>query len=204
MTSIITGDIINSQKVNAKLWIEPLKNVLSTLGISPTNWEIFRGDCFQIEIEEMRNTFIAFLKIKNEICRIQNLDVRIGIGIGSKTYQADKITESNGKAFVYSGECFDALRKSNLKLAIKSENETINENLNLLFKLGINIIDRWTPSAHEVCDLMIEYPTMNQEELGRMLRINQNAVSKRINRANIYEILEINAYFEKQIKKLAE
>ena len=51
MTSIITGDIINSRAIaNPKHWMEPLKKVLSVYGNNPKAWEIYRGDSFQVEV----------------------------------------------------------------------------------------------------------------------------------------------------------
>lgn len=42
----------------------------------------------------------------------------MAIGIGCKDYNAPKITESNGEAFIYSGELFDEMKKK--KLSIKT------------------------------------------------------------------------------------
>ena len=50
MTSIITGDIINSRKQDSTDWITGLKAIFNTIGASPQVWEIYRGDEFQIEI----------------------------------------------------------------------------------------------------------------------------------------------------------
>jgi len=51
MTAILTGDIVNSQKVDSKLWLKDLKAVLRKYGKNPYSWEIFRGDTFQLEVE---------------------------------------------------------------------------------------------------------------------------------------------------------
>jgi hypothetical protein len=117
MTSILTGDIINSKGENPKKWLSSLKNVLNSYANENSGWEIYRGDSFQIELQP-EEALEAALRIKAAIKQYKNLDVRIAIGLGDKTYSSKNITESNGSAFVNSGECFENLKKTTL--AIKS------------------------------------------------------------------------------------
>ena len=119
MTSVITGDIVKSKtQSNPEIWIEVLKKGLSTLNNDNTFWEIYRGDSFQIEIPNTNNSFINAVYLKACVKMIKNLDVRLAIGIGNKTYQGKKVSESNGEAFVFSGETLETLKrdKQNLRL----------------------------------------------------------------------------------------
>ena len=50
MTAIITGDIIDSQNHTASEWLDVLKRYFSKLGTSPKDWEIYRGDEFQLRV----------------------------------------------------------------------------------------------------------------------------------------------------------
>lgn len=112
MTSIITGGIINSRKLlSSQDWLIPLKKVLSTYGKPPKTWEIYRGDIFQIEIKDAEKSFLAAIKIKASVKSVKGLDVRMAIGIGEKTFNVPRITESNGEAFINSGEMFETLKK---------------------------------------------------------------------------------------------
>src|SRR5690606_486544 len=104
MISIITGDIINSKKVSPNKWMDPLKAALSKFGNSPKNWDIFRGDSFQVEISNISEAFWVTVYLKACIKTIKGLDVRMSIGIGHKTTDAGKISEANGTAFQFSGE----------------------------------------------------------------------------------------------------
>jgi hypothetical protein len=52
--------------------------------------------------------------------KISTIDVRLAIGIGEKTYSGESISESNGSAFIHSGDKFDVLKKENITLGIKS------------------------------------------------------------------------------------
>ncbi len=108
MTSVITGDIIKSrEQSNPEVWINALKGALSTLESDTKYWEIYRGDSFQIEIRDIYRSFEAAVYIKACIKMIKGLDVRLAIGIGNKTYQGKDVTESNGEAFVFSGETLE-------------------------------------------------------------------------------------------------
>src|SRR5690606_30888747 len=133
MIAVITGDIVNSKKQQPQNWLKPLKEIFKQYGKEPKNWEIYRGDSFQLEIAQAEESLRACLKIKSSIKQEKNLDVRMGIGLGNKNYTAKKINESNGEAFVNSGEAFEGLKKSTL--AIKSPWEDIDRQLNLYFEL---------------------------------------------------------------------
>ena len=122
MTGIITGDIINSKKSDPKQWLNALKTILNSYGKSPLTWEIYRGDSFQLEVNP-NLALEACILIKATIKQFENIDVRLAIGIGEKEYHSESITESNGSAFVNSGECFENLKKTTLaiKLVLKQK-----------------------------------------------------------------------------------
>ena len=104
MTSILTGDIVNSRTVASKEWLPILKTVFKTIGETPKTWEIYRGDSFQIEISKPENALLFAIELKTVLKKIKNLDVRIAIGIGSKTDDYKNITEGSGEAFINSGK----------------------------------------------------------------------------------------------------
>ena len=145
MTSIITGDIINSREIkNPEEWLAPLKEIFYNIDSSNKYWEIYRGDSFQIEIKDWYQAFEMAVLIKATIKSIKALDVRMAIGVGEKTHKAKRISESNGSAFIYSGEEFDKLKQNKVNLAIKTANNELNEELNLYFKLALIAMDNWT------------------------------------------------------------
>jgi hypothetical protein len=203
MTSIITGDIIKSRTINnPKLWLETLKQALSKIEADASLWEIYRGDSFQIEVKNVQKSFEAALYIKACIKTIKGLDVRLAIGVGSKTYQGENVTESQGEAFQYSGETLETLKKSKQNLKIKTSNQLLDEELNLYFKLATWSMDRWTVNQAEIVKLSLENPKALQEELGNVLGINQNTISRRQKRANLDDILELDKMYQQKIKQL--
>ena len=206
MTSILTGDIINSRKKSDAFWLESLKETLTTFGESPKDWQIYRGDSFQLEIKNVAQAFHAVLKIKSHLKKTENIDVRIGIGIGrGKKDNDDKnITEANGEAFVNSGYAFDNnLKKQNL--AIKTPWLVIDEELNLALDLALLTIDSWSVNSAEVFHLSLEKQDATQKEIAAILGITQGRVSERQKRAGFEPIMKLEKRFRKLIKqKLSE
>lgn len=201
MTSIITGDIIKSRKLKTSEWMEGFKTFLSQFGKNPTDWEIYRGDEFQLEVKNSEEAFITAILIKTYLKSVK-LDARMSIGIGEKNYSATKISESNGSAFVYSGETFENLKKQKNTLAIQTNNSEFNTQMNLLFKLGLTFIDGWLSQSLEFVICALQNPDLSQEELGQKLNINQAAVSRRRKRAQFELLLELNEYYKSQVKLL--
>lgn len=200
MTSIITGDIIKSRSLkNPELWVTALKSALAYLNPNASQWEMYRGDGFQIEIDTISKSFISAVYIKACIKMISGLDVRLGIGIGKKTYQSDTISESNGEAFIFSGETLESLKKEKVNLKIKTNNDTLNKELNLYFKLAATFMDSWTVSSAEIVKLSIEQPNALQQELADIIGTKQDAISKRQKRAELDLIWELDAMFQQKI-----
>jgi predicted transcriptional regulator len=49
---------------------------------------------------------------------------------------------------------------------------------------------------------VLKEPNITQDKIGKQLGIQQSAVSRRWNRANVNEILEVEKMFEKKIQTL--
>jgi hypothetical protein len=200
MEGIITGDLINSRQVEPSEWMPALKKVLKKYGKEPKNWEIFRGDSFQLNTKP-EDALLAAILIKAEIKQWKNLDVRIGIGLGEITYQAAKITESNGTAFLNSGECFEELKKQTL--AIKTPNKDLNTTLNLMIELASLTIDRWTETAAKLIKIKIENPNVNQKDLASLLnKTAQGTISEGLKRGGYDEIQKLLDYYKHKISEL--
>lgn len=202
MIAVITGDITDSKKIDPKIWLKPLKKELDNIGASPRFWEIYRGDSFQAIISKPEDAVRTAIKIKATIKSIQDIDVRMAIGIGNRTHNAQKVTESNGSAFVHSGEKFELLKKEKQNLAIKSDWPEFDKEMNLFFKLALIAMDNWTINAAEIVKTTMENPDKLQEELGQIVGIKQNAISNRLKRAYYDEIIEVNEMYITKLKTL--
>ena len=202
MVAVITGDIINSKRNNPKTWLRVLKKELEKAGKSPKTWDIYRGDSFQLLVNNPEDALLTAIKIKASLKSIKNTNVRMSVGIGDITYTASKITESNGTAFVHSGEKFELLKKEKQNLAIKSDWPAFDKDMNLFLKLASIAMDNWTTNAAEIVYTTLENPGKLQEELGRIVGIKQNAISNRLKRAYYDEIVELNEMYVMKLKLL--
>lgn len=203
MISVITGDIIRSSKqVDPNVWLSSLKDALGMLEPKANKWEIYRGDSFQIEISNPKNSFINAVYLKACVKMTKGLDVRLAIGIGEKTYLGNNVSESNGEAFVFSGETLETLKKEKQNLRIKTTNTEIDEALNLYFKLALTFMDTWTVNSAEIIKLSIEHPDALQHELATIIGTKQDAISKRQKRAGLEHILELDKMYRHKISQL--
>ncbi|GAB3225419.1 hypothetical protein J0A67_08600 [Algoriphagus aestuariicola] len=212
MIAILKGDIAASRKLaNQDLWLQPLKQLFASWGSTPETWELVWGDFFQVEISKPEEALQKAFEIKALIKKIKSpesqkmmgvIDVRLAIGIGEKSYSANRISESNGSAFIYSGEKFDTLKKENTTIAVKSNWETFDEEINLYLKLAETFMERWTVSSAELVEIVLQNPGITQEEIGKRLGIKQSGVSGRWTRAHGDELLKIERVFRRKLKEL--
>lgn len=152
MKGIITGDIVDSSQIRPQNRRE-LLNCLNTMGdelqcISPFKMELFRGDSFQLLIEDpcaaMR---IAILLRAGLIHHTPNKedgmwDARISLGIGNVEFLSEDIVTSDGEAFQYSGRQLDVMGKQ--RLAVKTPWKEANDELELSTSFIDDIINGWS------------------------------------------------------------
>lgn len=204
MIAIITGDVINSEKVDAKKWLSVLKEYFNTFGKSPTDWAIYRGDEFQLRIGNVEEAFITAIQIKAKMKQFKDLDVRLSIGLGDENVGSKNILESNGTAFVRSGRTFDDLRKNKTTMFVNTGNQEIDQELNLYIKLALTgFMDKWSVASAEIVSLNLENMSISQEEIAKMAGMAQAAISQRLKRANFEVLMDLNSMFVKKIKSLA-
>jgi hypothetical protein len=72
------------------------------MGNEPKDWEIYRGDSFQLIINPVDVTRNCLVNQGRYQTTHKTPDVRSAIGVGTVDYTANKVTESNGTAFVNS------------------------------------------------------------------------------------------------------
>lgn len=197
MIAVLTGDIVNSRDVNAKFWLNELKLELNNYGSESKDWEIYRGDSFQLKIDPDRALEAAFV-IKARIKQFKELDVRIAIGLGEIDYEAKRITESNGSAFRYSGECFESMKKTNLE--IRSPWSEFDETMNLMLSLASLTIDSWSPASAQIILEGFKFPDLNQHELASKLnKKSQGTISEGLKRGGYDEIQKLLLYYNEEI-----
>jgi hypothetical protein len=203
ITSIITGDIVNSRSINnQQSWLRPLKQLFNKWGETPKTWEIYRGDSFQIEIDKPEEALKEVIKIKAAIKQISSIDVRISIGLGNKKYNAQKITESNGTAFINSGETFDALQKTKRNIAIKTTWRSLNEEMEAMLGFASLYMDNWTPVTAKIVEVSINNTDKTQTEIAKIIgKKSQSDISEGRIRAAYDQIMVMEKFYRNRVLK---
>ena len=200
MIALVTGDIVNSEKVSTEKWLPLLRKFLGKLGKSPAVWEIYRGDSFQFSCRPAM-VFEKFLLLKSIIRQHKELDIRISIGFGDVAYKATKITESNGTAFTRSGRAFDQM-KDRQYLVFSTGDAHMDDTLNLFASFASLVMDNWTTTVAETVQIILDHPDWNQEKVAEKLKVNQSAVSQNRRRAQLDLLLELDNYYSTCITAL--
>lgn len=201
MIAIITGDIKDSRLVPVDKWMKLLKAELGVWGKAADDWDIYRGDSFQLKLKDPVGVLEVAVRIKATIKSIPPLDIRMGIGLGEENFKSKRLLENNGTAYIHSGEAFEDLSKMNQNLLIKSSIEEFNEEMNLMLKLALTVMDEWTPSSARTVYLAMKHPEKTQMELGKLEGVSQHAISARLSRARYEAIRSFLDYFPGRLEK---
>lgn len=202
MEAIITGDVVNSEHQPNANWLRTLKLYLSSLGETPTVWEIYRGDEFQLKVPLSKALEIA-IHIKAVMKSIKGLDVRMGIGLGEITFVGSGVSESNGPAYRRSGRTFESLKEDKNNLTIATGDSFYDDTLNLVLRLALDFMNDWSTVSAEVVAIALENPKASQKEIAKRLGIQQSAVSQRQKRARLDLVFDLLTYYSKIIKEIA-
>ena len=197
--TIITGDIIGSRQLSSAAWQPALEEILSSLGREPRDWQRFRGDSFQLCLGPRYNGLREAIKIKARIKMLRHADVRMGLGIGSVNEHAARVTESNGEAFVFSGEVFDKLKIRKSSLAVKTRWPGFDRDINLMLDWALVTMDQWLINSAEVAYHCLCHPDATQQQLGEMMNIAQNTVSSRKSRAHVDLVDDLLAWYHQRL-----
>ncbi|TZF84820.1 winged helix-turn-helix transcriptional regulator [Pedobacter sp. BS3] len=200
MIAIITGDIVNSRQVaDTKKWLSVLKSALNI--IDKNNWEIYRGDSFQLKTR-VEDALMQAIYIKTCIKTIKDLDIRIAIGIGKQEYEAEKVSYSNGEAFIFSGDTLEMLKKEKVNLAIQSPSADFNEEINVAIRLALTFMDGWSVVTAGIVKAALENSSLSQQELAAKIGKTQSSVSEALKRAHFAEVKELDALYRKKVMQL--
>ncbi|WP_394750654.1 SatD family protein [Spongiimicrobium salis] len=201
MIAVLTGDIINSENHDASAWMDMLKQYLHTFGKASVDWEIYRGDEFQLRLAT-KDALRAAIGLKALLRTIRGLDARMAIGIGTETFIGDRVSDSNGTAYRFSGRTFNTLEQNKRNLAIALDDKKLEITLNLILKMASVFMDDWSQVSAEIVTMVLQNPDASQKELAEKLKIQQSAVSQRVKRARLELVFELLEYYENKLKEI--
>lgn len=200
--AVITGDVIGSTAIDKNKWLPKLTEALGALGNASKDWDVFRGDSFQM-ITEPAEAFSSAVYIKATLKTIKNIDVRIAIGLGKidKVNASEDIRTASGEAYIRSGQLLEKLKPAKTNLAIHTDSTELDETINLVFKLLLNFMDHWTPVEAEMVKISLANRDDTQYDLASMLKKRQSTLSEALKRAKYASILDVDRYFRKHINR---
>jgi len=200
MVSILTGDVVHSRKISQDVLVKTLTEALGQFGKSPKTWEIYRGDSFQLEVEPT-NALEAAIYIKSALRKLdKNLDARISIGIGDKSFEYKTVSMSNGSAFINSGESFENLKKQTL--AIKTPWQEFDKTMTVILALIAFQIENWNANLAYTVFLTLQNPHLSQTELALKTTKQQSQISRELKKAGFEEILKAIQFYKSKISDL--
>ena len=189
--AVLTGDIVKSRDIAPRAQLlATLKEALATAGEHHQGeYNIDRGDSFQMVIPTAamaaQAAIIIRAKLKSQSPDKSNLwDARISIGIGDITYRGDNIIESDGPAFLLSGEGMTELSEKRKRLIIKAPWDQADRSLSLVTRFADDIINNWSRYSAETAFYSLVY-NESQSVLAKRLGKTQSTINERISTAKL-------------------
>ena len=152
LKAVITSDIVSSSQITTAHrgqlldCLNTMRNELQA--ISPFRMELFRGDSFQLLIDQpaaaarIAIMLRAGLRFHSPDCDETIWDARTSIGIGEVEFVSSNVVTSDGQAFQFSGRQLDEMGRS--RLAYQTPWQDANDELKLLIAFVDDIITGWT------------------------------------------------------------
>ena len=189
--AVLTGDIVKSRDIapRAQL-IETLKEALETAKKThQAEYDIYRGDSFQMVLPSAQVAALVAIIIRSRLIsrspkKSNPWDTRISIGIGAITYREEKTTESDGPAFLLSGQGMEELNKKKRRLIIKAPWEHADRSLSLVTRFADEIISNWSQYSAETAFYNLVY-NESQSVLAKRLGKSQPTINNRIATAKL-------------------
>lgn len=189
--AVLTGDIVKSREISPRAQlIKRLKEALEKLKEThQAEYSIYRGDSFQMLIPSAPAAALAAVIIRSKLIshsprKSSTWDTRISIGLGDITFRGEKVSESDGPAFLRSGKGMDELNKANRRLIIKAPWERADRSLSLVTRFADDIVSNWSRYSAETAFYSLVYDE-SQSVLAKRLGKSQSTINERISTAKL-------------------
>jgi len=208
MKAVITADIVNSTKIEETsryLLIEEVYKIIQEMQIlSPIKCEMYRGDSFQVMVDDVKCCLEVAILIRLGLKRSNllehgKLDARMAIGVGDISYEHEQVILSDGEAFRLSGRTFEKLNKKRLLISTNINN--VDEPLNVMLAFIDELLKglSYTQSKYLYDSLLYN---MSQMELANVYNTSQPNIAKHLKSAkeNLFRLFF--DFAEKTLKSL--
>ena len=210
IVSVLTGDIVNSSKI-PDAGVSLMKGLNRFLDqqkkyYPDIKFEFYRGDAFQIvlfqpELSIKLAALIRTFVISSSPTPTQRYDVRISIGLGTADKLDNKVTLSNGPAFIFSGHSLDKI-KIKERLVFKSGDEQLNSDMFISTTALSVIISQWTLKRAKIVLAMMLGES--RDDICKKFNILTTTLSTSLSGSNYSEMQKIIKWSEDRIKMYTE
>lgn len=205
--AVISGDIINSTKLNTEQFdqllnrLKELQALISTENASNMH-SIDRGDEFQTVVHDIENALRYTIIYRVGIKALgKKYDSRISFAIASKADLRESVSESMGDAFFLSGRGLKTLKSE--RLLFSSDCHELTESFNLLIKY---LDKQLTELTSRQCEVLLPMLRNNDglsiNALADILDIATATASKSLKASGWSLINELNWHFINHVKGL--
>ncbi len=189
---VITGDIIESSAIQMEyrdFLLESIRKIADELNvIEPLKIEFFRGDSFQMVINQPENAMQIAILLRAGLkshtpkeCK-KTWDARLSLGVGTISYHADNIVLSDGEAFQYSGRELDEIGKR--RLIVKTRWSDVNKELQVSTAFADDVVSSWSVSQSQASYQALLY-NISQKEIAYKLQKSTQNISKLLGAAKV-------------------
>ena len=207
MKCVITSDVVNSTKISAEKRdillsvLQRIENDLQTICV--TNIEVYRGDSFQVLVEDASKGMLCAILIRAGLMCFapeeDKWDARLSLGIGDVQYENRRVTMSDGEAFRLSGRTFEEIGKR--RLVVTTISEDINEELTLSCAFADDIISGWSKKQAQLMYQVLLKGTP-RKELADLHSTSVQNIGKKLRAAKENLVVLFLRRFELLIKKI--
>ncbi len=174
---VMTGDI----RASAEMSIAQRESLRQAFGqladLSKGKYEYFiRGDGFQILLQE--NALFECFRLKAYLYSELRVRMRVSIGIGEVSMLRERISDSDGEAFWYSGRTLEEMKAKDQWTRITTTDKCINEEWKVHTATLDYLENGCTESQSEALYWLLRNET--QQEIAKRLGISQPSVHSRL------------------------
>jgi hypothetical protein len=207
ISAVLTGDVVNSTQLSL-LQEKSLFKLLSALFTEKYKFEFFRGDSFQLYMDDPKDALRLALACRTAAIGLtgngiaengERYDVRISVGIGQVSMPVKSLSIAKGEAFLLSGRNFDSLGNSR-HLAITCDNEIADIGLAVIADYLDIICQEMTVKQAELIMALLQGST--QQQVAITLDKSKSTISQLASAGRWPEIEKLLQYYQNMIEKL--
>lgn len=211
--AVLTGDVVGSTRSSSKPQelldalnqaADAVKAALPDAGLSPI--DIFRGDSWQMLVGKSSQALRAAVLFRAFLCGGEarggnSWDTRIGIGVGAvESLDRARISQSQGEAFITSGEALDRLEKSKCRLGVIGLKTKDQAAADVVMVLLDALVQRWT--AKQAWAVYGALLGLTQEQIGNEFvpPVQQRTVADHLDKADWSAVESVLHWWEKTFR----